>query len=56
MASFYISYLLKYMINRFKKTKFTLGDCWFGDGKLTRNADLNKYGYKGYDNAFDISL
>ena len=34
-------------------TKFTLGGCLFEAVKLTKNADLDKYGYRGYDIGFD---
>ena len=30
-------------------TDLTLANCLFGSGKLTKNADLNKYKYSGYD-------
>ena len=34
-------------------TDFTLHNCFFGAVKLTKNADLDKYGYSGYDIEFD---
>ena len=34
-------------------TDFTLSNCLFGSVKLTKNADLDKYKYTGYDIAFD---
>ena len=37
-------------------TKLTLGDCLFGAVKLTKNADLNKYGYSGYGIDLDARL
>ena len=26
----------------------TLGNCWFGEVRLTKNADIDKYKYSGY--------
>ena len=34
-------------------TDFTLGDCLFGGVKLTKNVDLDKYGYSGDITGFD---
>ena len=34
-------------------TDFTLKDCLFGDAKLTKNADPDKYSYSGYSIGFD---
>ena len=34
-------------------TDFTLGNCLFGSVKLTKNTDLDKYKYPGYDIGFD---
>ena len=34
-------------------TNFTLGDCLIEVVKLIKNADLDKYGYNGYDIEFD---
>ena len=34
-------------------TDFTLGNCLFGAVKLTKNTDLDKYGYSGYGIGFD---
>ena len=31
----------------------TLENCLFGSVKLTKNADIDKYGYSGYGNGFD---
>ena len=31
----------------------TLENCLFGSVKLTKNADINKYGYSGYGIGFD---
>ena len=33
--------------------KFTLKDCLFGNVKITKNADSNKYFYSGYGIAFN---
>ena len=33
--------------------KFTLKDCLFGNVKITKNADPDKYSYSGYGNGFD---
>ena len=30
-----------------------IGNCLFGSVKLTKNADINKYGYSGYGIGFD---
>ena len=35
------------------KKEFTLGDSLSGSVKLTKNADLDKYKYTGYDLGFD---
>ena len=32
---------------------FTLNNCLFGSVKLTKNADLDKYKYRGYGIGFD---
>ena len=41
-------------------TDFTLGNCLFGSGKLTKNADVDKYKYSGYgigsDSHSELSL
>ena len=37
-------------------TGFTLGNCFFGSVKLTKNADLHKYKYTGYGIGFDSRL
>ena len=34
-------------------TDFALGNCLFVSAKLTKNADLNKYNYTGYNIGFD---
>ena len=45
-----------YTLDRWSKdldTDFTLGNCLFGSVKLTKNADLDKYKYSGYNIGFD---
>ena len=37
-------------------TDFTFGSCLFGSVKLTKNADLDKHKYNGYDIGFDSRL
>ena len=37
---------------RYLNTNFTLGNCFFGIAKLTRNADLHKCCYNSYDIGF----
>ena len=44
----YISYTLNPQLRNLN-TEFTLGNCLFGSVKLTKNADLDKYKYTGYD-------
>ena len=34
----------------------TLENCLFGSVKLTKNADINKYGYSGYGIGFDRNI
>ena len=43
----YISYELDTW-SRGLKTDFTLGNCFFGVVKLTKNNDCDKYGYSGF--------
>ena len=33
--------------------KFSLNNCLFGNVKITKNADPNKYSYSGYGIGFD---
>ena len=43
---------ISYMLNpwlRNLNTDFTLNNCLFGSVKLTKNADLDKHKYDGYD-------
>ena len=51
VINLYISYTLGPQIINLN-TDFTLGNCWFGFVKLTRNADLDKYKYSGYGIGF----
>ena len=37
-------------------TDFILGSCLFGAVKLTKNVDLDKYGYSGNGIGFDAGL
>ena len=48
----YISYKLD-IWSRDLNTDFTLGNCFLRAVKLTKNADLDKYGYSGYGIEFD---
>ena len=34
--------------------EFTLKDCWFGNVKITKNADPDKFSYSGYGIGFDF--
>ena len=52
MVNLYIYYTLNQW-SRDLNTDFTLGNCLFGCVKLTKNADLNKYDFFGYDIGFD---
>ena len=36
-------------------TDFTLGNCLFGSVNLTKNVDLDKYKYSGYDIGFSLT-
>ena len=46
LANLFIVYELD-KSSRDLNTDFTLGDCLFRAVKLTKNADLDKYGYSG---------
>ena len=52
VISLYISFLLNPWL-RILNTDFTLNNCLFGDVKLTKNADLDKYKSSGYGIGFD---
>ena len=53
VINLYISYTLNPQLRNLN-TDFTLGNCLFGSVKLTKNADLDKYKYSGYDIGFDF--
>ena len=40
--------------SRYLVTDFTLGNCWFGDVKLTNNTDPDKYEYSGSGITSDV--
>ena len=42
--------------SRNSNTDFTLDNCLCGVVKLTKNANLSKYGYSGYGTGFDARL
>ena len=48
VINIYVSYTLRPQLRNFN-TDFTLSNCLFGSVKLTKNADLEKYKYTGYD-------
>ena len=48
----YICYTLDWW-SRDLNSNFTLGNCLFGSLKLTRNADADKYQYRGYTIGYD---
>ena len=52
LINLYISYTLGPQLRNLN-TDFTLGSCLFGSVKLTKNADLGKYKYTGYNIGFD---
>ena len=52
VINLYISYTLAPQLGNLN-TDFTLGNCFFGSVKLTKNADLDKYKYIGYGIGFD---
>ena len=49
----HISYILNLLLKN-SNTDFILNNCLFGSVKLTKNADLDKYKYKGYGIVFDF--
>ena len=55
VINLYISYILNPRL-RNGNTDFTLNNCLFGSVKLTKNADLDKQKYSGYDIGFDSLL
>ena len=51
MVNIYIVYKIT---DNFNVSSYpTLENCLFGDAKLTKNADIGKYGYSGYRIGFD---
>ena len=51
-----INIFISYILNRWStvlNTDFTLASCLLRSVKLTKNADLGKYKYSGYDIGFD---
>ena len=46
--------MIRQMVKRLN-AKFTLKDCFFGNVKITKNTDPNKYSYSGYGIGFDSS-
>ena len=48
VINLYTSYTVGPQLRNFN-TDFTLSNCLFGSVKLTKNADLEKYKYTGYD-------
>ena len=52
MINLYISYTGNPQLRNLN-TDFTLSNCLFGSVKLTKNADLDKYKYRGYGIGFD---
>ena len=52
VINLYISYKLGPQL-RNPNTDFTLSNCLFGSVELTKNANLDKYKYTGYDIGFD---
>ena len=53
-VNLYISYKLDTW-SRDLSTDFKLGNCLFGDVKLTENADPDKYRYSGYGIGYDAT-
>ena len=51
-----VNLFVVYELNRWSKdlnAEFTLKDCWFGNVKITKNADPDKYSYSSYGIGFD---
>ena len=53
VINLYFSYMVSPCLKNLN-TDFTLKNCLFGSVKLTKNADLDKYKYSGYDIGFDF--
>ena len=52
-----VNLFIVYKLNRWSQelnAKFTLKGCFFGDVKITKNADPNRYSYLGYGMGFDF--
>ena len=52
VINLYTSYTLNPQLRNLN-TDFTLGNCLVGSVKRTKNADLDKFKYSGYDIGFD---
>ena len=52
VINLYISYTVGHQLKNLN-TGFTLGNCLLGSVKLTKNSDLDKYKYIGYDVGFN---
>ena len=52
VINLYISYTLGHQLKNLN-IGFTLGNCLVGSVKLTKNSDLDKYKYIGYDVGFN---
>ena len=52
IINLYISYTLGPLLSNFN-TDFTLSNCLFGSGKLTKTSGLDKYKYNNYGIEFD---
>ena len=51
-----VNLFIMYELDRWSQdlnAKFTLKDCLFGNVKITKNVDPNKYSYSGYEIGFD---
>ena len=47
-------YIVYEIADHFNDSSYpALGNCLFGSVKLTKNADIDKYGYSGYGTGFD---
>ena len=55
VINIYISYTLNVWLRNLN-THFTSNNCLFGSVKLTKNADPDKYEYRGYCTGFDSPL
>ena len=51
-----VNLFVVYELNRWSKdlnAEFTLKDCWYGNVKITKNADPDKYSYSSYGIGYD---